>query len=393
MRSTDYNSNRRRSCGALSSVACVLLCLLAKEVSCFQPLQKSKSRRIADPVRRIEVSYNICGEFPLSPFSYLLSSVIDNQNSDSEEDLSSILALSLDPATEAAKTICLDALKLTGEQYEQVLQLTTAVCGWNEKLNLVSRKDCSEATVFARHVLPSLAYCNNTAAGNHLLCFTPNARVMDVGTGGGFPGLPLAIQYPDCHFVLADSVGKKVAAVAEMAATLQLTNVETYHGRVENYFDDDQTGVVVAVAEKFDVVTGRSVTALPQFCAWVQHLLKPESGHLIYWIGGEVDPAILQLAVDKTAIRERIPTWKDDFDKQMLVFTAAAVKQIAASSGVVVTPTKRSNAFVTRRREAKDGKRPKGAWQKKNDGPRQRGYENFQRYSSTSGSSSSAPLE
>lgn len=359
-------------------------------------------------------------EFPL----LALRSVSLDQDEQSADVPS--FASSLDPSTEQAHALCRDLLYLTESQYTQIRQLTTLVCEWNTKLNLVSRKDCNESTVFARHVLPSLATytpqsstsafdgeVNPTTSGTkrkdhenvtadkiavdamrrsrRLGSFfsSPGTRVMDVGTGGGFPGLPCAIQYPATQFVLADSVGKKVASVADMARSLRLDNVETFHGRVEEYFSATTVAARPSITgekskmEKFDVVTGRSVTALPQFCAWIQHLLKPDTGHLIYWIGGEIEPAILQLSLDQIAVQERIPLWRDEFDKKIVVFTAAAVRKIASKSGVKVEPTKQQKNMTGESTTRAILKRPKGAWQKKNDGQKQRGYENFQRYSST----------
>jgi 16S rRNA (guanine527-N7)-methyltransferase len=311
------------------------------------------------------------------------------------------------PRSDAIRALCCETLRLTNVQYEQLLHLTTLVCGWNERLNLVSRKDCNEVTVFTRHVLPCLAMhmyeielpsasatavkrdgetANNALQQPPLDLFQkPLTRVLDVGTGGGFPGLPLAIQYPNAQFVLADSVGKKVAAVADMAACLSLTNVQTYHGRVEDYFASTST------TTKFHVVTGRSVTALPQFCYWIQDLLHPETGHLVYWIGGDIESAILQHALTSVSIADLIPGWHDDgADKKVLVFTAAAVRAVAAlRSGAktsVLTVATKTRTSKNNRDPAHGGsasrkKLAKGAWQKK-DGPRQRGYENFQRYTS-----------
>jgi 16S rRNA (guanine527-N7)-methyltransferase len=303
-----------------------------------------------------------------------------------------------DPRSETTRAICCETLCLTNVQYEQLLQLTTLVCDWNERLNLVSRKDCNEVTVFTRHVLPCLAMyqmrsttvkdegesATNTLQQSALELFQkPHTRVLDVGTGGGFPGLPLAIQYPHAQFVLADSVGKKVAAVADMAACLSLTNVQTYHGRVEDYFTSTST------TAQFHVVTGRSVTALPQFCYWIQDLLHPETGHLVYWIGGDIESDILQHALASMSIVDLIPGWRDDgADKKVLIFTATAVRAVAALYSGAKTPvvatktrTRKNSQDPAHGDSASRKKLAKGSWQKK-DGPRQRGYENFQRYSS-----------
>jgi 16S rRNA (guanine527-N7)-methyltransferase len=306
-----------------------------------------------------------------------------------------------DPRSDTTRALCCDTLRLANVQYEQLLRLTTLVCSWNEKLNLVSRLDCNEKTVFARHVLPCLAMSQiempgasattvkdkGETATNALqqsssdLFRKPHTRVLDAGTGGGFPGLPLAIQYPHTQFVLADSVGKKVAAVADMATSLSLTNVQTYHGRIEDCFTSNST------TAEFHVVTGRSVTALPQFCYWIQDLLHPETGHLVYWIGGEIESGILQHALTSMSIADLIPGWRDGgADKKVLIFTAAAVRAVAAlhsSAKIVATKTRKikNSQDPAHGGSASRKKVPKGAWQTK-DGPRQRGYENFQRYTS-----------
>jgi len=344
------------------------------------------------------------------------SSSSDDGEELDEESLPSIsgVAVSLDPASDQAAAICCDHLGLTDDQFALILELTAAVCEWNDKINLVSRRDCRPSTVLARHVLPSLACGAEQAAAAtddddnnnnnpHVvsplssLLNAPGTRVMDVGTGGGFPGLPLSIQYPATQFVLADSVGKKISAVQDMAEQLRLANVQTYHGRVEDYFV--ATSASGKATERFDVVTGRSVTALPQFCAWVQHLLKRETGHLVYWIGGDIDSALLERTKANRSIQELIPDWSDNHDKRILVFPAAAVRAIAAESGIVVKPTRggrqpKNTTAASKRQQARLDSRKKkqtakGAWRKKTaDEPRQRGYDNFKRYSSLSSSSS-----
>ena len=315
------------------------------------------------------------------------------------------IAASLDPASRRAEAVLCRELGLTARQTESARRLVGLVCDWNDKINLVSRKDCRPDTVMARHVLPSLAYeeAGSDEGGRRSLFAagggggeeegstgdaTTTPRVLDAGTGGGFPGLPLAIRYPDASFVLADSVGKKIAAVSDMAQRLGLTNVKTYHGRVEDYFALTTKG---GEPKLFDVVTGRSVTALPRFCAWIQHLLK-EDGHLVYWTGGDIEETLLSKTIQNTAIQERLPAWQDDHDKRILVFPAAAVREIAAASGVAVKPpTASGKPSSKRQQEKKKTRRARGAWRKKSpDEPRQRGYENFQRYSSTPTTTSSS---
>ncbi|GAB5030455.1 16s rrna methyltransferase [Nannochloropsis oceanica] len=140
--------------------------------------------------------------------------------------------------------------ELTPGQWAKLEALGALVQEWNGKVNVISRKDIEN--VLLRHVLPCMGI-------SKLLAKAPSGtKLMDVGTGGGFPGLPLAICCPHVHFWLVDSIGKKVKVVGDMAARLGLKNVTAWHTRVEE------------VREKFHYITGRSVTAMPRFVGWVQ---------------------------------------------------------------------------------------------------------------------------
>lgn len=275
----------------------------------------------------------------------------------------------LDPTSDLAKTIVIDQLGLDSDQLEKLQQLALLVTDWNDKINLVSRKDCSPATVFGRHILPSLAVC---AVKDSPL--QSAKTLVDVGTGGGFPGLPLAIAFPDMEMVLLDSVGKKLTAVQDMVDELKLTNVVTHHGRAEDFSE-----------RKFDVATGRSVSAIPQFCTWMQKLLKPDSGRLMYWIGGDVPANVLNKATANELITALVPNMESD--KRILTFPQAAVKKIARESGLGVKPTG-ANAKQRNRpkRQPNSKARAKGSWRKNDpDVKKQRGYEDFKRYSSNTG--------
>ncbi|MGF1484376.1 MAG: 16S rRNA (guanine(527)-N(7))-methyltransferase RsmG [Opitutales bacterium] len=150
---------------------------------------------------------------------------------------------------------------------------------WNERINLVSRKDIEN--VEARHIAPSLLPVA-------FLQIASGARILDVGTGGGLPGIPLAIAYPEVDFLLVDAVGKKVAAVQEMADALGLTNLQTDKLRVQR------------LRKGFDFVVGRAVTKLPDFLDWTLPRIKPDkSAHslangVLYWKGGELEPALAE---------------------------------------------------------------------------------------------------
>eukprot|EP00752_Nemacystus_decipiens_P002451 g2308.t1 len=144
--------------------------------------------------------------------------------------------------------------ELSDEQWEKVGRLGQLLTEWNSKINLISRKDI--ANVMKRHLIPCLAMAK-------ALDFEDGIYVLDVGTGGGLPGLPLAICYPSVKFTLIDGTGKKIAAVADMAERLGLTNVRTFHVRAEE------------VHEAFDFVMGRAVTNLPKFVGFIDKNLKP----------------------------------------------------------------------------------------------------------------------
>ena len=132
--------------------------------------------------------------------------------------------------------------KLTDRQAEQFAQLDALYRDWNSKINVISRKDIDN--LYEHHVLHSLAIAK-------LLPFMPGTTILDVGTGGGFPGIPLAILFPECQFMLIDSIGKKIKVASEVAAALGLTNVVCKQERAEEE------------KQKFDFVVSRAVMPLP----------------------------------------------------------------------------------------------------------------------------------
>jgi len=169
-----------------------------------------------------------------------LMSLLDNEQDTSSS--SSSLSFAIDPTSETAKRIVSEKLQLSSEQYQQLAELAVLVNDWNSHVNLISRKDCSRDVIFGRHILPSLAplaILNNDDNNDSPLTLSAGQRVCDVGTGGGFPGIPLAIARPDVDFLLIDSVGKKIKVVQDIADQLGLNNVKTYHGRAESVSGED----------------------------------------------------------------------------------------------------------------------------------------------------------
>jgi 16S rRNA (guanine527-N7)-methyltransferase len=121
--------------------------------------------------------------------------------------------------------------------------------GWNQKINLISRNDIN--ALYERHILHSLAIAK-------FIEFEPGTKVLDVGTGGGFPGIPLAIYFPQVHFTLIDSIGKKIKVVEEITKALQLENVRAMNNRVEK------------TSQKYDFIVARAVTKITRFYSWTK---------------------------------------------------------------------------------------------------------------------------
>lgn len=162
--------------------------------------------------------------------------------------------------------------ELSPIQVAQFGQLASLYAYWNERINLISRRDIEQFEV--HHLLHSLAIAKVQA-------FLPNARVMDAGTGGGFPGVPLAILFPETDFLLVDSIGKKIKVVREVCGALQLKNVRAEQNRIEQ------------VGERFDFVVSRAVTRMAPFSAWVKGKFLRESHHrltngILYLKGGDL---------------------------------------------------------------------------------------------------------
>ena len=161
------------------------------------------------------------------------------------------------------------------QQFEALLPLYKT---WNAKINVISRKDIDD--LYLKHVLHSLAI-------SKIMTFNDGSYILDVGTGGGFPGVPLAILYPECKFHLVDSINKKLKVINGVVEELGLKNVKTTHSRVE------------AIDEKFDFIVSRAVTAMPEFTKWIKgKILKQQKNTfkngILYLKGGDLTEELKQ---------------------------------------------------------------------------------------------------
>ncbi|EMY81955.1 16S rRNA methyltransferase GidB [Psychroflexus gondwanensis ACAM 44] len=161
---------------------------------------------------------------------------------------------------------------LDDNQIKQFEKISEVYKDWNQKINVVSRKDIDE--IYIRHVLHSMGIAKIQA-------FLPGSKVLDVGTGGGFPGIPLAILFPETEFTLVDSIGKKIKVVEEVVEELGLQNVKAINDRVEN------------ISGEFDFIVSRAVAVMPSFVHWVKGKIAKRSLHerkngILYLKGGDL---------------------------------------------------------------------------------------------------------
>ena len=161
---------------------------------------------------------------------------------------------------------------LTKQQIEQFRKLEDLYKEWNEKINVISRKDMD--SLYEKHILHSLGIAK-------VMEFIPQTKVLDIGTGGGFPGIPLAILFPEVHFTLVDSIGKKITVVKEVSAGVDLKNVTAIHARAED------------IKDKFHFVVSRAVTQMPVFLRWLRGKFEKEQFNkkhngVLYLKGGDL---------------------------------------------------------------------------------------------------------
>ncbi len=161
---------------------------------------------------------------------------------------------------------------LDATQEKQFRNLIEVIPGLNQKVNIISRKDIDHLE--ERHILHSMAIAK-------IFAFDAGQSVIDIGTGGGFPGIPLAIIFPECEFILIDSIGKKIGMVKEISSTLGLKNVKALHQRAETF------------GRRVDFVVSRAVTAFPRLHEWTEPLIKASGGKqksgLIALKGGDLE--------------------------------------------------------------------------------------------------------
>lgn len=161
---------------------------------------------------------------------------------------------------------------ITETQQKQFAALETLYKEWNEKINVISRKDTE--SLYEKHILHSLGIAK-------VMAFADGTKVLDIGTGGGFPGIPLAILFPNTRFTLVDSIGKKITVVKAVAESLGLQNVTAHHMRAEQ------------LKEKFHFVVSRAVTQMPVFLTWLRgkfekEQFNPKHNGVLYLKGGDL---------------------------------------------------------------------------------------------------------
>ena len=180
---------------------------------------------------------------------------------------------------------------LTEKQIEQFIKLDELYKEWNEKINVISRKDMD--SLYEKHILHSMGIAK-------VMAFSDRTKVLDIGTGGGFPGIPLAILFPEVHFTLVDSIGKKITVVKEVSEGIGLKNITAVHSRAED------------IKGQFHFVVSRAVTQMPVFLRWLRgkfdkEQFNPKHNGVLYLKGGD-------LAEELAGLKSEIFNLKDYFE-------------------------------------------------------------------------------
>jgi 16S rRNA (guanine527-N7)-methyltransferase len=206
--------------------------------------------------------------------------------------------------------------EVTAEQMDQFMKMEELYRDWNSKINVVSRKDIDE--LYRHHVQHSLGiaaylkaempYVYERMRGEGPYSIAEPLKIMDLGTGGGFPGIPLAVMFPHAQFTLCDSIGKKIIVATEVAKGLNLKNVKTVNARAES------------LPETFDYIVSRAVTALDNFMPWVKG--KYNEG-ILYLKGGDLTEEIAKAKLRKDSVHIwPISRWTSDpfFETKQVIF-------------------------------------------------------------------------
>lgn len=191
---------------------------------------------------------------------------------------------------------------ITSEQKDQFAELEILYKDWNEKINVISRKDTD--SLYEKHILHSLGIAK-------IMEFADNTKVLDIGTGGGFPGIPLAILFPNAQFTLVDSIGKKITVVKGVAESLGLKNVTAHHMRAEQLKD------------KFHFVVSRAVTQMPVFLTWLRgkfekEQFNPKHNGVLYLKGGDLGEELAGLRCEIFQLKNYFE--EEFFDTKKVVY-------------------------------------------------------------------------
>lgn len=192
--------------------------------------------------------------------------------------------------------------EISEKQKEQFQKLEELYTEWNAKINVISRKDME--SLYEKHILHSLGIAK-------IMPFSDGTKVLDVGTGGGFPGIPLAILFPNVQFTLIDSIGKKITVVNVVAEGLGLENVTAIHGRAEK------------LKEKFHFVVSRAVTQMPEFLRWLKgkfekEQFNPKHNGVLYLKGGDLAEELAGLRCEIFQLKQYFE--EEFFDTKKVVY-------------------------------------------------------------------------